>query len=80
MTYPPLNVNQLTEDDWETIGMSEAEGRAKMSQPDFPWKDLEDALHRDERDDRLAGELGMSLEQVKEMRRRLYDPKEPESS
>jgi hypothetical protein len=74
MTSPPFSINQITEDDWTTIGMSEADGREKMSQQNFPWKELGDALRRDERDGRLAEELGVSEEYVKDLRRRLYDP------
>jgi hypothetical protein len=73
MTSPPLKVNALTSDDWETIGMSEEEGRALLSRPDFPWKEVIRELERDEFDAKLAEELGMSLELVKEMRKRLYD-------
>jgi hypothetical protein len=73
MTSPRLKINALTSDDWQTIGMSEEEGRALLSRPDFPWAEVIRELDRDEFDAKLAEELGMSLELVKEMRKRLYD-------
>ena len=68
------NVNAFTADDWRIAGMSEEEGRALLSQPDFPWAEVAAALRRDEADGRLAEEIGHSEEYVKDLRTRLYDP------
>ena len=68
------NINAFTADDWKVLGMSEDEGRALLSQPDFPWAEVAAALRRDEADGKLAEEIGHSEEYVKDLRRRLYDP------
>lgn len=73
MTNPELNVSALMPDDWEKIGISEEEGRALLSRPDFPWKEVVSELKLYEFDAKLAEELGMSLELVQEVRKRLYN-------
>src|SRR5262245_43745189 len=63
------NITAIADDMLADIGMTQQDARALLSRQDFPWAELDDELSRRENYDRIGRELGVSAEQLHELRR-----------
>jgi hypothetical protein len=73
---PPLGIDirLIPGAELAECGFTRDQAKAALSRQDFPWGELDAELARGPMLDEIARDEGMTLEEVRKLRRRLQDP------